>query len=266
MSLPALNWALKVLEEPAYAEWKSAVRFVLLIMANRADENGVLYPSVRWITVRTKLAESTVRACTRQIEKAGLLVKEKQARGDGGQTSNFYRLAMNVEALVLAPPPGPLVGSPPATNGGEGMHRLQGPGPLVGPEDTKYLNKQRRKGAVRRTRLPDGFDISERVKRWASGKGFDGALLPAHLEKFLRSVKANGSSYVDWDAALMNCIADDWGDVRKKAGTAAPKPWSEQSCRYCQKRCVGMVNAIAYCDGHIEKAMDREPAPRLKAA
>lgn len=61
------------------------------------------------------------------------------------------------------------------------------------------------------------------MQKWAKEKGFDG-YLPAHLEKFLSSVKASGRRYVDWDEAFINCVRDDWGDVRRKALVATGKP------------------------------------------
>lgn len=147
MSFEAMTWAVKVLEQ--YPHWKTPVRFVLVIMANRADEEGVLYPSVRWIMERTKLSESAVRIATRQIQQAGLLLKEKQLRGDGGQSSNIYRLAMSQYVLKLIPPGAPQTGGGAqktpghASNTGEGVHSVHPPGAYGAPEDTKELNKRK---------------------------------------------------------------------------------------------------------------------------
>ena len=77
------------------------------------------------------------------------------------------------------------------------------------------------KALARKRALPTGFAISPRVKTWASSKGFD-KHLEAHFEKFMGHVKANAPKYADWDEALMNCIRDDWGDVRRKANGGKP--------------------------------------------
>lgn len=71
--------------------------------------------------------------------------------------------------------------------------------------------------AARLRSLPEGFEISPRVQEWAKSKGFD-KHLDAHFEKFLSYVKAKQPRYADWDEALMGCIRDDWGDIRRKAG------------------------------------------------
>lgn len=122
----------------------------------------------------------------------------------------------------------------------------------------------------RRTSLPADFGISERVRAWAKDKGFE-RFLSAHLEKFLSSVKASGRRYADWDEALINCIRDDWGDIRRKAAQASGAPavvTVKKFCRYCAKPSIGSVNGIDYCgdDGHNFKAMDKVPAPERAAA
>jgi hypothetical protein len=73
-----------------------------------------------------------------------------------------------------------------------------------------------KKRAARKTELPEGFGISDRVRVWADSKGYGG--LDRHLENFVSYAKRNGKSYADWDEALMTAIRDDWA----KAGTSAP--------------------------------------------
>jgi hypothetical protein len=67
------------------------------------------------------------------------------------------------------------------------------------------------KPVSRKTRMPENFGISERVKTWAGEKGFD--RLDEHLESFLSKAKAAGYRYVDWDEALMNAIRDNWAKL-----------------------------------------------------
>lgn len=88
------------------------------------------------------------------------------------------------------------------------------------------------------------------MRTWAKDKGFE-RFLPAHFEKFLSSVKANGRRYVDWDEALMNCIRDDWGDVRRKVlrepGAVSASSVVMKKCKFCPKTAVGNVNGIDHC-------------------
>ena len=60
--------------------------------------------------------------------------------------------------------------------------------------------------------LPTGFAISDRVRQWAAAKGY--VSLETYLELFVGRNAASGKRYVDWDAAFMNAIREDWYGVR----------------------------------------------------
>jgi uncharacterized protein YdaU (DUF1376 family) len=85
--------------------------------------------------------------------------------------------------------------------------------------DTRTKNQEPEKekskasARARETTIPDGFEISDRVKTWAAAKGF--AQLDKYLEFFTGRMKANGKRYTDWDEAFMNCIREDWPQFRK---------------------------------------------------
>jgi hypothetical protein len=63
--------------------------------------------------------------------------------------------------------------------------------------------------------IPDGFAVSDAVKRWAQQHGFDPQ---AHLGPFRAKCLANGYRYVDWDAAFMEAIRADWAGLNGRAG------------------------------------------------
>jgi hypothetical protein len=65
-----------------------------------------------------------------------------------------------------------------------------------------------KRGKPRKTPMPEGFALSERVKRWAAEKGH--ARLQDRFEHFVGAARARGYEYADWDEALMNAIRDDW--------------------------------------------------------
>lgn len=209
-----MTWAVKIIEQNK--AWKTPIRFVLLIMANRADEEGVLYPSVRWIKDRTALGESTIREATHELQQLGLLIKEPRLREQGGQTSNEYRLAMSQFVLRLAPP-GPLDGGGAVQRGGGAVQHLEGGGPAPGPHETKDKKKEKRKDIP----MPDGFGISPAVMDWARRKGFE-QFVGQHLEYLVDWAKQNpGDWCADWDARLRNSVRADWGGVRRQAMAAA---------------------------------------------
>lgn len=105
-------------------------------------------------------------------------------------------------------------------------------GPLLGLEDSEKANpsttvpkpllnqeqeqEQKQKGsASRKTFMPDGFEISERVRVWAATKGH--GHLDEQFEAFVSYVRRCGPKYVDWDEALMTAIRDNWAKVPASA-------------------------------------------------
>ena len=75
------------------------------------------------------------------------------------------------------------------------------------------------KGSARRaptkTSLPENFTISDRVKKWAEGKGC--LHLEARLEDFVSKALAKGYTYADWDEGFMGAIRNDWAKLNGKA-------------------------------------------------
>lgn len=64
----------------------------------------------------------------------------------------------------------------------------------------------------KKTSLPDGFEISDRVKSWAKEKGYSN--LDQHFENFVLQSKSKNYQYVDWDSALMTAIRSDWAGLK----------------------------------------------------
>jgi hypothetical protein len=74
-----------------------------------------------------------------------------------------------------------------------------------------------------KTEMPEGFGVSDRVKRWAAEKHHD--RLEQHLEAFRRRVRQHDYRYVDWDEAFMTAIADNWAKLPAVNGHNHAKPW-----------------------------------------
>jgi|GEM_PF-1275159 len=77
-------------------------------------------------------------------------------------------------------------------------------------EKKSYLWTQ---GRPLKTPLPEGFGISESVRKWAAQRNI--THLDLHLEHFISTVRRNGYTYVDWDEALKVAIRKDWADLGK---------------------------------------------------
>jgi hypothetical protein len=76
-----------------------------------------------------------------------------------------------------------------------------------------------------KTPMPENFGLSSAVRDWAMAKGY--GKLDEHLDAFKAIVESKAHTYVNWDAALRNCIRQDWGRVRTIVGGQrqdAPSP------------------------------------------
>lgn len=90
------------------------------------------------------------------------------------------------------------------------------------PKANNQNQKEEKK--ARKRAIPPGFGISNRVRDWASLKGY--GQLDRYLEFFVGRMKASGRTYIDWDQAFMNCIGEDWPKFR-----AASPDYSEVMAR-----------------------------------
>jgi hypothetical protein len=63
----------------------------------------------------------------------------------------------------------------------------------------------------RKTAMPDDFGISDQVRQWGQKNGHGN--LEAHLDAFRRKVAAKGYKYVDWDAAFMEAVRENWAKI-----------------------------------------------------
>jgi hypothetical protein len=80
------------------------------------------------------------------------------------------------------------------------------------PASARETRRKRINGAHQ---LPDGFAISDRVKRWARERGF--GRLEERLEHFIGYAKRSGKRYADWDAAFESAIREDWAKLGHEA-------------------------------------------------
>jgi hypothetical protein len=77
-----------------------------------------------------------------------------------------------------------------------------------------------------RTRCPDAFDFSGILKEWAS-REFPSLNVEAETEKFLDHYRANGKSFVNWDAAWKNWMRKAWewnGQKPRQSGLGLAPP------------------------------------------
>lgn len=85
MSVAVLTWAFRL-------DLPSSEKFVLVALADCADETGACWPSQAELREKTCLGERTVRDAVKALESRGLLVRAEVRRADGSRRSDVYVL------------------------------------------------------------------------------------------------------------------------------------------------------------------------------
>lgn len=65
---------------------------VYIYLADRANKDGICWPSIPTISKDLKLSKSTTRRAVNDLRKAGLVKTEKRYRENGGNSSLKYSL------------------------------------------------------------------------------------------------------------------------------------------------------------------------------
>ena len=67
---------------------------VYCCLVKHSDKNGVCFPSRRLIAKECCIDKKTVDSAIKNLEKAGLVTKQKRKRKDGSNTSNLYKVKL----------------------------------------------------------------------------------------------------------------------------------------------------------------------------
>lgn len=209
MSIRMLTWAFDLEIRPA------SVKFVLIALADAADDANICWPSVAAICRKTSLERKTVMSAIHTLEERGYLRDSGARKGATGQVKVYEighakesengTVSKSAESGIVttkecrfSPVTVPFFPTNSAENG------------IRNPKEPKGTKSTR----SRATSLPADFKVSDRVKAWALSKGH--TQLEAHLEGFIGKCKAKGYTYVDWDEAFMDAIRKDWAGLRNK--------------------------------------------------
>lgn len=98
MSIAAMNWVWSLRLKPT-------PKFVLLALADAADDKGYCWPSVPTLARKTCLDDRSVQRILGRLKAEGLLQVQQRFRKDGSPTSNGYRLPLTAPGDKLPPPP-----------------------------------------------------------------------------------------------------------------------------------------------------------------
>jgi predicted transcriptional regulator len=67
-------------------------KLIFIYLCRLADRNGKCFPSQRNMARCCNMSISTIGLAIRQLEQAGLLMRDRRFRNDGMQTSNWYKI------------------------------------------------------------------------------------------------------------------------------------------------------------------------------
>ena len=92
-----MNWAWTLPLRPT-------TKLVLMSLSDTADDDGVCFPSVKYIARRCGISTRHTRREMKKLADKNLLIAEKRRRNDGSQTSNLYRLNLDIsQSDILSP-------------------------------------------------------------------------------------------------------------------------------------------------------------------
>lgn len=93
-----MNWAWQLRLKPT-------IKFVLMALADAADDEGHCWPSVPTLAHKTCMDERSVQRILKALKDGNFIEVQARFRNDGSPTSNKYRLSMTTSGDKLSPPP-----------------------------------------------------------------------------------------------------------------------------------------------------------------
>ena len=209
MSITAREWALRQELAPVH-------KFVLVVLADAADDQGLCWPRVSTVAEKVGVSTRTVQRAVQHLAKRKLITVEPRLRSDGSSSSNLYRLRLR-EGVNLSPPPDKVSSSPdrlappPVRDVTHPRHRCQGEG------DARVTPLTER----RTEREPPPQEPKSKVEPDAPDRG-GGKVLNLHYPKdLLPSERIRAEAMISRvDRPLNQWVLDEWsaiitaGDIR----------------------------------------------------
>lgn len=202
MSNKALHWAWEL-------QLGSTEKFVLIALADMADEEHSCFPGQATLAAMVGASESTVRRALKKLEDEGVLTREERRNKQGYKTSDRYFLQLGSvpkshrsNCTVGADLTGHPVSTSPVIH-----DDLTGQSDRYIEEEPKE-NHQKEPSEPRKrgTRIPEPFMLTAAMKAWASHE-VPGLDLPSHTREFVdhfRAASGSNATKRDWVAAWRN--------------------------------------------------------------
>ncbi|WAW09753.1 helix-turn-helix domain-containing protein [Oxalobacter vibrioformis] len=206
----------------------SSAKALLLVMANLADDQGICYPSQRYLSEVLEQNIKTVQKNIKFLQENGFLVDTGKRVG-GTKSVIVYQLSMSKAPPKTDELNTPKVGVPPKTeyalNYPEAPPILPRSTPKNGVRTQKEY-KGNRDSAARGTRLPDDWQPSEEMISYCRQKrpDLDPHEVGERFRDFWLSKPGKDGRKADWAATWRNWVRNE------RQGTATPsaanvRPW-----------------------------------------
>lgn len=216
MAHKATNWAWEL-------DLPMAQKFVLVALADMADEHLSCFPGQKRIAVMVGSSERTVRRALADLEELGLIEREARRSDVGYRTSDRYVLKVKrrptgqIGRKSNRPnSPGTMTTVSPANLSNLTGHSDRAVEPPVEPLENHQLVHAQKRG----TRIPDPFIVTASMRAWAADRtplvNVDGC-----TERFVNywRAKTRDATKLDWPATWRNWLLKDQEDALRRPGS-----------------------------------------------
>ena len=222
MSFPLLNkaWELDILPGP---------KFVLVSLADQANDRGACWPSIPQIASRCGMSERSVSRHLQSLESQNIIRREFVA-GRGTKIWLVFATENDSPTPDKLSPPHDTVSSLPLTNCHHPLTPCHPTPDTVSSKPSITINNHQERERSRnaphanQTQVPDDFFPDKQSTLMAKTAGVD---LAYELEKFKLHYQANGEYRADWNAQFRKWLLhaqQHRADASKRNSPAANQP------------------------------------------
>jgi len=199
-------------------------KFVLLALADNANDEGHCWPSIRTIEQKTSLSNRAVRYAVKRLEECGHLVTKNRNGHSLSYTITPRQEMPGTPARDAARQlvPRQLVPQTPAPRAATPATHAGTPAPVA---DITIKNHQEPssepspRALTRACRIPEDFELTPQRKAIAEGEHIDASRTFATFVDYWRAVSGEKARKHDWDATWRN-----WCRRQSDGKTQANRP------------------------------------------
>lgn len=201
MSIEAMNWALK------QKTGSPAQKSVLMILSNRADQNGRCWPGVDGIAEQTELSRRTVISNIQKLASNGFLCVEVRGGDGGGRKSNVYLLHI-AGAKCSSCTGGQCAANSRQCAADDGQGAAPAPEPSDKPSKNRqiYIDEKKSGDAGLKELVPDDFQPTSQTIDYAAIHSLPDPMSVDTIEEFKLHYKAHPKLAEDWQAMYLKWL------------------------------------------------------------